>query len=104
MRNGGAVLLLAAMAGLTGQGLALAASEAEFQAAYAAAEAANREAGALKNQWTTTATTLAEAKKAAVTGDYDKAVALAKKADALAQASIEQSKREDKAWRNALIR
>ena len=42
-----------------------AASEADFKAAYAAAEAANKEAGSLRNQWTTTAATLAAAKKAA---------------------------------------
>ena len=40
---------------------ALAASEADFKAAYAAAEAANKEAGSLRNQWTTTASTLAAA-------------------------------------------
>ena len=44
---------------------AFAASEADFKAAYAAAEAANKEAGSLRNQWTTTAATLAAAKKAA---------------------------------------
>ena len=42
-----------------------ASSEADFKAAYAAAEAANKEAGALRNQWTTTAAALAAAKKAA---------------------------------------
>ena len=40
-------------------------SEADFKAAYAAAEAANKEAGALRNQWTVTAAALAAAKKAA---------------------------------------
>ena len=38
---------------------ALAATEADFKAAYAAAEAANKEAAGLRNQWTTTAATLA---------------------------------------------
>ena len=42
-----------------------AATEADYTTAYAAAEAANKEAGALRNQWTTTAATLAAAKKAA---------------------------------------
>ena len=49
-------------------------SEADYKAAYAAAEAANKEAGGLRNQWTTTAATLAAAKKAADAGDFDKAV------------------------------
>ena len=34
-------------------------SEDDFKAAYAAADAANKEAGKLRNQWTTTASTLA---------------------------------------------
>src|SRR4051794_26562745 len=39
-----------------------AASEADFSAAYGAAEVANKQAGALRNQWTTTEATLAAAK------------------------------------------
>ena len=68
--------------------------EADYKAAYAAAEAANKEAGTLRNQWTTTASTLAAAKKAADAGDFDKAVAAAKEAEALAKASIYQATSE----------
>ena len=50
-----------------------AATEADFSAAYAAAEAANKEAGSLRNQWTTTAATLAAAKKSADSGEFDNA-------------------------------
>ena len=57
-------------------------AEDEFKAAYAAAEAANKEAGKLRNQWTTTASTLAAAKKSADAGDFDKATASAKEAEA----------------------
>ena len=71
--------------------LAAAASEVDFKAAYAAAEAANKEAGSLRNQWTTTAATLADAKKAADKGDFDAATASAKEAEALAKASIYQA-------------
>ena len=46
-----------------------ASSEADFKAAYVAAEAANKEAGALRNPWTTTVATLADAKAAADKGD-----------------------------------
>ena len=57
---------LAASLLIAGATSALAAgSEADFKAAYAAAEAANKEAGSLRNQWTTTAAALAAAKKAA---------------------------------------
>jgi len=79
---------------------ALAASpEADFKAAYAAAEAANKEAGTLRNQWTVTAAAMAVAKKAADSGDFDKAVAQSKEAEALAKASIFQATDEKEAWK-----
>jgi multidrug resistance efflux pump len=80
------------------------ASEADFKAAYAAAEAANKEAGALRNQWTTTAATLAAAKKSADAGDFDKATASAKEAEALAKASIFQATSEKERWKDMEIR
>jgi hypothetical protein len=76
-----------------------ASSEADFQAAYAAASAAEKEAGHLRNQWTTTESTLAAAKKAADTGNFDHAIALAKEAEALAKASIFQANSEKDAWK-----
>jgi hypothetical protein len=79
-------------------------SEADFKAAYAAAEAANKEAAALRNQWTTTAATLADAKKAADKGDFDQAVAASKEAEALAKASIYQATSEKTLWKDLEIR
>ena len=76
-----------------------ASSEADFKAAYAAAEAANKEAGSLRNQWTVTAAALAAAKKAADSGDFDKAVTQSKEAEALAKASIFQAASEKEAWK-----
>jgi hypothetical protein len=76
-----------------------ASSEADFKAAYAAAEAANKEAGTLRNQWTVTAAAMAVAKKAADSGDFDKAVAQSKEAEALAKASIFQATDEKEAWK-----
>jgi hypothetical protein len=81
-----------------------AATEADFSAAYAAAEAANKEAGALRNQWTTTAATLAAAKKAAAEGNFDSAVASSKEAEALARASIFQATSEKNLWKDMEIR
>jgi hypothetical protein len=90
------------MAGVT---VAMAASsEADYRAAYAAAEAANNEAGNLRNQWTTTAATLADAKKAADKGDFDAAVASSKEAEALAKASIYQATSEKTLWKDMEIR
>ena len=93
-----AVLLLA------GATSALAAGEDDYKAAYAAAEAANKQAASLRNQWTTTASTLAAAKKFADGGDFDKATASAKEAEALAKASIFQATSEKERWRDLEIR
>jgi hypothetical protein len=95
---------LVVLAALLTTGSAFAASEADYKAAFAAAEAANKEAGALRNQWTTTASTLAAAKKAADAGDFDKATEAAKEAEALAKASIFQSTSEKTLWKNLEIR
>jgi hypothetical protein len=95
---------LASLLLIAGEATALAAgSEADFKAAYAAAEAANKEAGQLRDQWTTTATALAEAKKSADGGDFDRAIALSKQAEALAKASIFQASSEREAWKNSEI-
>ena len=79
-------------------------SEADFKAAYAAAEAANKEAATLRNQWTTTAAALAAAKKSADAGDFDAAVASSKEAEALAKASIFQATSEKTLWKDMEIR
>src|SRR5215207_3543538 len=79
-------------------------SEDDFKAAYAAADAANKEAGKLRNQWTTTAATLAASKKAADAGEFDKAVAAAKEAEALAKSSNDQATTEKTRWRDLEIR
>ena len=83
---------------------AIAAGEDDYKAAYAAAEAANKQAAGLRNQWTTTASTLAAAKKFADGGDFDKATASAKEAEALAKASIFQATSEKTRWRDLEIR
>ena len=98
-------LSLAAVLLITGATSTLAASsEDDFKAAYAAAEAANKEAGALRDQWTVTASALADAKKAAEKGDFDQAVASSREAEALAKASIYQANSEKEAWKAIEIR
>lgn len=100
-----ALVVLATMLLIPGASSALAAASAdEFKAAYAAAEAANKQASALRNAWTTTVSTLADAKKAADAGNFDSAVALAKEAEALAKASIFQATSEKDAWKALEIR
>ena len=90
---------------ITGATSVLAASsEADFKAAYASAEAANKQAGSLRNQWTVTAAALADARKAADSGDFDKAIASSKEAEALARASIFQATSEKERWKDLEIR
>ena len=96
--------LLASFLLIAGSACAFAASEADYKATYAAAETANKEAGKLRNQWTTTASTLAAAKKAADAGEFDKATASAKEAEALAKASIFQATSEKTRWKDLEIR
>ena len=80
-----------------------ASSEADFRAAYAAADAAEHEAVRLRNQWIATEAALAEAKKAADNRDFDRAISAAKEAEALAKASIFQATSEKAAWKHLEI-
>lgn len=80
------------------------APDAAFKAALADADAANKRAGELRNQWTVTFAALAAARKAGEAGDFDKATKLAQDAKALAEASIAQSLREKDAWRDSQLR
>jgi hypothetical protein len=81
-----------------------AAAADDFKAAFAKAEAAERQAGALKNQWTTTESELKAAQRAAAAGNYPEAVKHAQFAEALAKASIAQANEQTTAWQNAVIR
>jgi hypothetical protein len=99
-RNHPIVPVVASMLLLAGLSCAHAeGSEADFKAAYAAADIAEKEAGVLRNQWTTTESTLAAARKAADAGNFEQAVALSKEAEALAKASIYQANSEKDAWK-----
>lgn len=83
---------------------ALSASAEDFKAAYAKAEAAIKQAHALKNEWTFTAKELKAAKAAADAGKFDEAVKHAQEAEALANGSIAQAKEQEKLWPEAVIR
>src|ERR1700746_2866559 len=96
-------ICLAATLLLTGAAQA-ASTEADYKTALAAAEAAEQDAGALKNQWIPTEQALAAAKKGAGAADFDAAVAQAKEAEALAKASIAQAKEQQSAWRAGVVR
>jgi hypothetical protein len=79
-------------------------TQTDFDTAFTAAQTAEKEAGTLKNQWIPTEQALAAAKKAATAGDFDTAIDQAKQAEALAKASIAQSKEQNTAWKAGVIR
>lgn len=88
---------------LSGAALA-AASQQDFDTAFAAANAKAKEAAAAKNVWPQTGAALAGAEKAAQAKKWDQAVDLAKQAEALAEASLYQTHSEAKLWKDAEIR
>lgn len=83
---------------------AVAASADDAKAALAKAEAAMKQAHALKNEWTTTTDEFKKAKAASDAGKFDDAVNLAQEAEALANASIAQAKEQEKLWPEAIVR
>jgi len=83
---------------------AVAASAEDFKAAYTKAEAASKQALAMKAAWLTTDKELKASKRAATSGKFDEAVKHANEAEALANASIAQSKEQEKLWKDAVIR
>lgn len=96
-------IVLAAVLLVLGAMPVWAASEADFKAAMSAAEAAEKQAGQLRNKWLTTESELAAAKKAASAGDFDAAIAAAREAEALAIASIYQATSEKMRWKDMEI-
>jgi hypothetical protein len=89
---------------LAGSAALAASSEADFKQAYVAAETAEKEAGVLRNRWLPTQSALADARKAADKGDFERAISAAKEAEALAKASIFQATSEKAAWKDLEIR
>jgi len=98
------IRLALALAVLGPVSTALAASEEDFKAAYAKAEALDKQSTAMKTHWTTTSNALKAAKKAADAGKFDEAIKHAHEAEALANASIHQAQDEEKNWTKAVIR
>ena len=83
---------------------ALAATQAEAEAALAAAQMAESKAIAAKAAWTATETALSDARKLLAAGKWDEAKATADEAMALARLSVEQANEQKTSSRNAVIR
>jgi len=95
-------LMLLAM--LASASSSYAASSKDFASYYAAAISAEKQAGVLHHQWTTTEAVLKEAQAANAQKHEARAIALARKAEALAKASIKQAKQQNTLWRDAVIK
>ena len=92
------------MLSFVGLNPAMADPAADFKTAYAKAEAASKQAAAMKTQWGPTVAALAAAKKSGDASKYDEAIALARHAEELANASIAQAKEQAVDWTQAVIR
>ena len=82
-------LFLACVLGLGGAP-ALAADQADFDKAYAAAEAARKKAASVSGEWRDTAKIMKKAQKRAEAGDFKAAVRLAEKAEHQGHQGYEQ--------------
>jgi len=74
-------------------------TQAQYEHAQQMAVATHEEAGKAGNQWTTTSDVLDAAETAAKTGDYEKAMTLAQRAQALAKLELAQA--QDGDWQKA---
>ncbi len=84
--------LTAAAIALMLAGSSFAASQADFDKAYAAAEAARQEAAKMKNEWRDTAKMLKKAKGLAKAGKLDAAIKMAKAAEFQGKMAVAQAK------------
>jgi hypothetical protein len=80
------------------------ATQAEAEAALADAKRAEVEAARYNNRWLPAETALAAAEKAIAAQAWDEAVTQATKARAMGLRAVEQSKEQETAWHDAVIR
>ena len=83
---------------------AYAATQAEAEAAFNDAKAAEAEAVAAKAAWIPTETALTESRKQLTAGNWDAAKKAADEALALARRSVEQANEQKTSWRIAVFR
>ncbi len=79
-------------------------SAADYQAAYAKAQQTANQAQSMHGAWTVTGDALKKAKQAAQEQQFDQAAQWARRADALAQASIRQAKEQRTSWHEAVVK
>ena len=97
-------LAIALAALLLSAPLARASDKSQAEAALASAHRQEEQAGKLGNRWLPAEAALKNAAKAIAAGDWDKAVAEADDAKAMAARAIEQAHEQETAWREMVIR
>ena len=102
MNNKLSILVFALLAGLTLQTSVKAADEAEYQAALTKAQETLRDAEGKVQLWTTSEVLLADAEKAAASGDFELAVNLANEAGLHAELAVATAEREKKVWQKSV--
>jgi hypothetical protein len=81
-----------------------AANQAEAEQALADAKRAEADAARYNNRWLPAEAALTAAEKAIAAQSWDEAVAQANKARAMGLRAVEQSREQESAWRDAVIR
>lgn len=97
-------LAIAIIAMMLSPSLARAVDKAQADGALAAAHEQEEAAGKLGNRWLPAETALKDASKAMAAGEWDKAIAEADAAKALATRAIEQAHEQETAWREMVIK
>jgi hypothetical protein len=90
--------------GLLSVAAAHAATQAEAEKALADAKQAEAEAARYNNRWLPAEAALTAAEKAITVQSWDEAVAQANKARAMGLRAVEQSREQETAWHDAVIR
>jgi hypothetical protein len=97
-------IALAAMLVVSFSFAAFAGTKEQAEAAVAAAIQAEDRAAEAGNKWLPAETALKAAKAALATGSWDQAAAQAMTAKAMANRALEQSREQETAWHDAVIR
>jgi hypothetical protein len=84
------------------QSPAMAADQAEYEAALADARETLRDAATRVQLWTTSDQLLQSAAEAAASGDYDLAIGQLEEAELHAQLALATAEREKKVWQNSV--
>lgn len=102
MKHNPLIPVVALVTGMMLQAGAMAADEAEYQAALTKARETLQDAEGKVQLWTTSGVLLKDAEKAAQAGDYELAVKLANEAGLHGELAVATAEREKKVWQKSV--